>query len=181
MHILKVPFQHCLISVQALATEVLRTNTSLVVLNLESNRITRKGIKVLHQRVLHFTLNNLATVVHIPACWLTYETPTRLVSNYQGHIKQWEDSCINVFIMCRMKTVFLVKNVKKNVLSANVYFPGNYEGHCWESTYCPQGVETSKSGITSSGMYAHVTALPACSKRMERTQLSHDHCHVWIL
>jgi len=31
---------------QALATEVLRTNTSLVVLNLESNRITRKGIKV---------------------------------------------------------------------------------------------------------------------------------------
>ena len=68
MHILKVPFQHCLISVQALATEVLRTNTSLVVLNLESNRITRKGIKVLHQRVLHFTLNNLATVVHIPAC-----------------------------------------------------------------------------------------------------------------
>lgn len=115
MHILKVPFQHCLISVQALATEVLRTNTSLVVLNLESNRITRKGIKVLHQRVLHFTLNNLATVVHIPACWLTYETPTRLISNYQGHIKQWEDSCINVFIMCRMKTVFLVKNVKKKM------------------------------------------------------------------
>ena len=32
---------------QALATEVLKTNTSLVVLNLESNRITRKGIKAI--------------------------------------------------------------------------------------------------------------------------------------
>ena len=56
---IKLMYYTLILSLQAFA-DVLRTNTSLLVLNLESNRITRKGIRVsLYFHVLYLYIMTL--------------------------------------------------------------------------------------------------------------------------